>query len=201
MTLLTLLTKGGWTMIFIALCSIVGVWIYVERLMLYNRLKVDVSALMELVRGMIVAGNAGNAQERVGELDAPVAKVLSAGLTVRDKGTASVKDALEAEGNRQVYTLEERTNILATVAGVAPLLGFLGTVTGMIKAFQQIEGLGGNVNATVLAGGIWEAMITTAAGLTVGIPAMVAYNHLSTRIKAMSADMENAGSELVSLLS
>jgi biopolymer transport protein ExbB len=96
--------------------------------------------------------------------------------------------------------LERHLSILATVAGVAPMLGFLGTVTGMIAAFQQIENLGGNVNATVLAGGIWQAMITTAFGLIVGIPALVGYNHLMSIVQSLSADMERAGAEFLTMV-
>ena len=201
MTLLSLAIKGGWVMIFIAICSIIGLWVYIERLLAYRRLAVDTPRMLEQLRSFIGSGSEDEAERRLNESVAPVARVLTAGLRVRTKGREAVKDALEDAGNEQVYLLEERLNILATVAGVAPLLGFLGTVTGMIKAFQQIENLGGNVNATVLAGGIWEAMITTAAGLMVGIPAIVAYNHLTSRIRAMSADMEKAGGELVSLIS
>ena len=201
MTLLSLAIKGGWVMIFIAICSIVGLWVYIERLLAYRRLAVDTPRLFEQLRSFVGSGSEDEAERRLNESEAPVARVLAAGLRVRTKGREAVKDALEDAGNEQVYLLEERLNILATVAGVAPLLGFLGTVTGMIKAFQQIENLGGNVNATVLAGGIWEAMITTAAGLMVGIPAIVGYNHLTSRIRAMAADMEKAGGELVTLIS
>jgi len=200
MTLLSLAVKGGWVMIFIALCSVIGLWVYIERLLAYRRLAIDTPLLLEQLRTYVGSGKEDEAEERLNQSGAPVATVLAAGLRARKKGREAVKDALEDAGNQQVYLLEERTNILATVAGVAPLLGFLGTVTGMIRAFQQIENLGGNVNATVLAGGIWEAMITTAAGLIVGIPALVAYNHLAARIRALVADMEKAGAELLSLL-
>jgi len=200
MTLLSLVIKGGWIMIPIALCSIIGVWVYIERLLAYRRLKVDVPPLMEQIHPLVAAGQVEEAERQLAQSGAPVAQVLSAGLRAREKGREGIKEALESAGNRQVHLLEERTGILATVAGVAPLQGFLGTVTGMIKAFQQIENLGGNVNATVLAGGIWEAMITTAAGLIVGIPAIVAYNHLISFIRGMVAEMEQAGGELIAML-
>lgn len=200
MTLLSLVIKGGWVMIPIALCSIIGLWVYVERLLTYRRLAFDNSRLLEQLRAFVGSGDDREAERRLTESNTPVAQVLAAGLRAKGKGHEAVKAALESTGNEQVYRLEERTAILATVAGIAPLLGFLGTVTGMIKAFQQIESLGGNVNATVLAGGIWEAMITTAAGLIVGIPALVAYNHLISRIRTFTTDMERAGNELVSVI-
>ena len=93
-----------------------------------------------------------------------------------------------------------RSDTLATVAAIAPLLGFLGTVTGMIQAFMEIQALGGQVNANVLAGGIWEALMTTAAGLTVGIPAMIFYNWLVGRVQHFVFEMENSSMELLDLL-
>lgn len=201
MTVLSLMTKGGWIMMLIAICSIVGAWVYIERIMTYRRLEMKAERLLELIKSLIASDRVSEAEERLAKVDASVAKVVRAGLAQRGKGRDVVREALEAEANHQTHMLEERTSILATVSGVAPLLGFLGTVLGMIKAFQQIESLGGNVNATVLAGGIWEAMVTTAAGLAVGIPAIIAYNHLSTRLGSMIAEMEKAGDDLLALLS
>jgi len=200
MTVLSLVVKGGWVMIFIGLCSIIGAWVYIERLLMYRRVDVDAGRLMGAIRPLIEAGRLEEAERQLARIDAGPASVLRAGLGAWSRGREAVRDALEAAGNQEVFRLEERTSMLATVAGIAPLLGFLGTVTGMIKAFQQIENLGGNVNATVLAGGIWEAMITTAAGLMVGIPALAAYNHLNNRIHRMSAQMEQSGGELMSMM-
>ena len=159
------MVKGGWIMVLIALCSIIGSWVYIERLMAIKRLDAGATRVMDLIRSLVSAGRVPEAMERLANVEASVATVLRAGLDTYGKGRDAVREALEAAANRETFELERHTNTLATVAGIAPLLGFLGTVLGMIKAFQQIENLGGNVNATVLAGGIWEAMVTTAAGL------------------------------------
>jgi biopolymer transport protein ExbB len=200
MTVFELVGKGGWIMVSIALCSIVGAWIYIERVLAYRLLKSDAGRLVDLIKPMIMADNADQAREKLASLDDAASRVLRTGLSVYDKGRQATREAIEGEANYLVYQIEERTSVLATVAGVAPLLGFLGTVLGMIKAFQQIEGLGGNVNATVLAGGIWEAMVTTAAGLAVGIPAIIAYNHLQSMMRSIIASMEKAGDELLNLM-
>jgi biopolymer transport protein ExbB len=200
MTLLSLAIQGGWLMIPIALCSVVGVWIYVERYLTYRGLRVDTMQLVEQLRPAVAARQANEAERRLVQSHAPVAQVLSAGLRVFGRNRETVRESLESAGNFQLHLLERHLSILATVAGVAPMLGFLGTVTGMIAAFQQIENLGGNVNATVLAGGIWQAMITTAFGLIVGIPALVGYNHLMSIVQSLSADMERAGAEFLTMV-
>ena len=197
MTVMSLMVKGGWIMVLIGLCSIIGSWVYIERLMAIKRLDAGATRVMDLIRSLVSAGRVPEAMERLANVEASVATVLRAGLDTYGKGRDAVREALEAAANRETFELERHTNTLATVAGIAPLLGFLGTVLGMIKAFQQIENLGGNVNATVLAGGIWEAMVTTAAGLIVGIPAIVAYNHLTNRIGSLVAEMDQAGNELL----
>ena len=108
-----------------------------------------------------------------------------------------IESYMEVIGTEQVHLMEKNMNLLATIAGVAPLTGFLGTVTGMISAFMEIERLGGNVNATVLAGGIWEALMTTASGLAVGIVAYIYYNFFTAKIYHMAFEIESNSKELV----
>jgi len=108
---------------------------------------------------------------------------------------------VESSGKMEVHQLERYLGVLATIAAVAPLLGFLGTVTGMIKAFMRIEALGGNVNASVLAGGIWEALVTTASGLTVGIPVLIFYNYFQGKVDRFVYEMEESSSKLLETLS
>ncbi|HPU84597.1 MAG TPA: MotA/TolQ/ExbB proton channel family protein [Candidatus Latescibacteria bacterium] len=200
MTLLSLAVQGGWLMIPIALCSIIGVWVYVERYLTYRRVRLDGISLLEQIRPAVTARQTAEVERRLAMNPAPVSQVIAAGLRSLAGGRDAVREAMENTGNRQIHLLEKRLSILATVAGVAPMLGFLGTVTGMIVAFQQIENLGGNVNATVLAGGIWQAMITTAFGLIVGIPALIGYNHLSGIVQEFAADIEHAGAEFLTLV-
>ncbi|HQK22201.1 MAG TPA: MotA/TolQ/ExbB proton channel family protein [Candidatus Latescibacteria bacterium] len=200
MTLLSLAIQGGWLMIPIALCSIIGVWVYVERYLTYRRVRLDGISLLEQIRPAVTSRQTAEAERRLAMNPAPVGQVIAAGLRSLAGGRDAVREAMENAGNRQIHLLEKRLSILATVAGVAPMLGFLGTVTGMIIAFQQIENLGGNVNATVLAGGIWQAMITTAFGLIVGIPALIGYNHLSGIVQEFAADIEHASAEFLTLV-
>lgn len=199
MTLLSLAIQGGLVMIPIALCSIIGVWVYVERYLTYRRLRGDGMLLLEQIKPAVASGQTAEAERRLSLSRTPVAEVLFAGLRALPGGRESLREAMENAGNRQVHLLEKRLSILGTVAGVAPMLGFLGTVTGMIAAFQQIENLGGNVNATVLAGGIWEALITTAFGLIVGIPALIGHNHLNSIVEEIAADIERAAAELITM--
>lgn len=200
MTLLSLAIQGGWLMIPIALCSIIGVWVYVERYLTYRRVRLDGISLLEQIRPAVTSRQTAEVERRLAMNPAPVGQVIAAGLRSLAGGRDAVREAMENAGNRQIHLLEKRLSILATVAGVAPMLGFLGTVTGMIIAFQQIENLGGNVNATVLAGGIWQAMITTAFGLIVGIPALIGYNHLSGIVQEFAADIEHASAEFLTLV-
>jgi biopolymer transport protein ExbB len=209
-TALELMLRGGWTMLMIAVCFVIALVVYIERLWAYHELRATSADPLGPIRDTVAGGDTAGAETTLrsgrkakggSEAALPsVVRVLLDGLRLADKGVGAVKDAVETSGNYEVHRHEERLVIIATVAALAPLLGFLGTVLGMIKAFRQIENLGGNVNATVLAGGIWEALVTTGAGLFVGILAVGAYNHLNTRIRAVSAEIERAAGELVGLL-
>jgi len=210
-TALDLLIAGGWTMFFIAVSFVLALLVYIERLMAYKNLHATADDTVAPIRETLAGGDAAAAKAQLlgahpstgggADVDVPsVVRVIVDGLNVFGKGREAVRDAMESTGNYEVHRHEDRTIVLATIAAVAPLLGFLGTVLGMIKAFRQIESLGGNVNATVLAGGIWEALITTGAGLVVGILALGAYNHLHARVRGVSAEIERAGGELVRLM-
>jgi biopolymer transport protein ExbB len=125
---------------------------------------------------------------------------METGIKRHDQSREEIKDSIESAGRAEIYQLEKGYGTLATIAGVAPLTGFLGTVTGMIRAFMRIQELGGNVNATVLAGGIWEALITTAAGLVVGILTLLAYNYLVSKVQRFVFQLEVSSSNLLELL-
>jgi biopolymer transport protein ExbB len=127
----------------------------------------------------------------------PIANMVRKGLKKFGMGHERVKEAIENAGRQEVSKLEKGLSILATVAGVAPLLGFLGTVTGMIQAFMRIEDLAGAANPSDLAGGIWEALLTTAFGLIVGIPAYAFYNYFISSIKRFVSDMETVANDVV----
>jgi biopolymer transport protein ExbB len=200
MSLFEMTVKGGWVMIPIALCSVIAVVIIIERFIVLSRSKTNTRHLMMKLKSLIIKGNKEEAVNLCDETPGPAARVLREGLLYSHREKEAIQDAIESAGSREVFRLERYLGVLATVAGVAPLLGFLGTVTGMIRAFMQIERLSGNVNASVLAGGIWEALITTAAGLIVGIPAFIFYNYLMTRVQRLVYEIESSSNELLGLL-
>lgn len=193
MTLFGIVMRGGILMIPIFICSIIVVAVALERYFTYHRVCANVPELMMKIRYPLSRGDIAAAANEAALVKGPVANVVRAGLEKAVFGREHAREAMEAAGSTETYHLEKNLNVLATLAGIAPLLGFLGTVTGMMKAFMKIQQLAGNVNADVLAGGIWEAMVTTAAGLSVGIPAMIVYNYYVHRVRSFTHDMEVAG--------
>jgi len=155
---------------------------------------------MNRIRGAITAGEVETAKSLCDQTKGPIAEVIKAVLDKWKLGRARMKEVAESVGNAQVYVLEKNLNLIATIAGVAPLLGFFGTVWGMIQAFKRIQALRGNVNADVLAGGIWQAMETTFAGLFVGILAIIFYNYFVNRVRRFVFEMESRSEELIDLL-
>lgn len=200
MNLLSILAKGGWLMIPIALFSVIAVGIFVERLVVLRKSRINLNAFLLKLRQQIVNKDIDGALKLCAHSESPVARVLEIGIKKHTQSRTEIKDAIESAGRAEIYQLEKGFGALATLAGVAPLTGFLGTVTGMIRAFMRIQELGGNVNATVLAGGIWEALITTAAGLVVGILTLLAYNYLVGRVERFVFELEVSSSNLLELL-
>jgi len=199
-TVWAMLTKGGWLMIPIAVCLATAIWVTIDRAWAYTRLRASGDSTVGQAIEALKSGRPEDAQHILEVEDDPVAGVILAAVSVRDRDRDTIKEAVENEGNRAAYTLEAKLGVLATISGVAPLIGFLGTVTGMIRAFQDIEYVIGNVTAKILAGGIWEAMVTTAFGLSVGILATVAYNYLVSRVQRFSNDLETAVGAVIPIL-
>lgn len=199
-SLLELILAGGWIMIPIFLLSLAGVYIFVERLITLQRAKSNPEAIMDRVRAYVHSGDIRGAIAYCEAQDKPITHILRTGLERLGRPISEIQDAVQAAGRYEAYELEKRTDILASVAGIAPMLGFLGTVTGMIEAFQDIQELQGNVNPSVLAGGIWEALLTTAAGLVVGIMALFFYNLLIGRISRAVNGMERSATDFIDLL-
>jgi len=172
----------------------------VERLMTIRKSATDKQEIMGRIREYVAAGNINGAQAFCEVQDKPLTRILKHGLERLGRPIAEIQDAVNAAGKHEAFELEKRMDVLASIAGIAPMLGFLGTVTGMIDAFQEIQNLQGNVNPSVLAGGIWEALISTAAGLVVGILAYFFYNYLLGLIKRLVNDMEQSATEFIDLL-
>jgi len=149
------------------------------------------------LRALIASGKMDDAINLCKGSTGAIPLVLKEGLLHSHLDKDGMESYMEAVGTEQIYIMEKNMSTLATIAGVAPLTGFLGTVTGMISAFMEIERLGGNVNANVLAGGIWEALMTTASGLAVGIVAYLFYNYFTAKIHHMAFEIESNSKELV----
>lgn len=194
------LVLGGWIMFPLGILSMIAIYLFVERLITIRRAKTDPEAITKRVREYIQSGDVRGAMGFCESQDKPITRILRHGLERLGRPIAEIQDSVQAQGKHEAFLLEKRTEYLASIAGIAPMLGFLGTVTGMIRAFQEIQSLQGNVNPSVLAGGIWEALITTAAGLVVGILAFSFYNFLLTRIKRLINDMERSATDFIDLL-
>lgn len=199
-SLLQMLIDGGIIMIPIAILSIIAVYVIAERWRFLNNSQMDSDHFMHTIEGMLKDGSVKEAVRYCEQMDKPLARILKSGIKRLGRPILDIEDAIKNAGKKEIYHLENRMDWLATIAGVAPLLGFLGTVTGMIEAFQQIQSLQGNVNPSVLAGGIWQALLTTAFGLGVGIMAIGFYNYLLAKINRMMFELENSSTEFIELL-
>ena len=198
--MLELFLQGGLVMWPILLSSLITIAIIVEKYIVLSRSNVDPKQLMVKIRSALSRNDVASAVDACSKVKAPVANILKSGIINYKYGQQAVKEAIELSGKEEIFHLEKRLSVLANMAGVAPMLGFLGTVTGMILVFHTIEQLGGNVNPSVLAGGIWEAMLTTAFGLVVGIPALYFYNYFVSRVNRFIFEIENSAEEFLGLM-
>lgn len=195
--------KGGPVMYPIILCSILAFTIVIERLYHLRRAKIDTRKFMYEIANILRRNKIMDAVELCDKTPGPIPYILKAGIMKHDRPRAEIKEAIEDAGLYEVPRLEKNVTVLATIAHIAPLLGLLGTVTGMVRCFQTIQQKSTAfhpVSPGDLAGGIWEALITTVAGLSVGIPTLVAYNYFVNRISNFVLDMEKAAIDLVNML-
>lgn len=197
MELFSIFLKGGIIMWFILACSIIGLTVIIDRYIVIRKAKINVPAFMVRIRGMLKKKDISGAISYCMEEKSPVANIIRKGLTKYKLGHERVKEAIENAGRQEISKLEKGLAVLASISGIAPLLGFLGTVTGMITAFMTIEDLAGSANPSDLAGGIWEALLTTAFGLIVGIPALAFYNYFVGAVKKLVGDMETVANDVV----
>jgi len=196
---LELVTAGGWLMILILLSSIVAVAICIERLYTLNPKKIAPPHLLATVWKQLKAGELDANKLKTLKQSSPLGRILAAGLANAYHGRDVMKESIEEAAGHVVHELERYLNTLGTIAAVAPLLGLLGTVMGMIKVFAEIMAQGTG-NASVLAGGISEALITTAAGLSVAIPALVMHRYFVGRIDGIVVELEQETIKLVDAL-
>jgi len=200
MSLLEVVLKGGWVMLFIFISSIIALTIIVDRFWAVKKSRSNVPAFLVKIRGLLKKNDINNAINFCLEDRTPTANIVKKGLKKIQFGHERVKEAIESAGRQEINKLEKGLSILATISGVAPLLGFLGTVTGMISAFMRIEDLQGAANPSDLAGGIWEALLTTAFGLAVGIIAYSFYNYLVNSINKFVLDIEIVSNDVVDII-
>ncbi len=200
MELFSIFLKGGIIMWFILACSIIGLTVIIDRYIVIRRAKINVPAFMVRIRGMLKKKDISGAISYCMEEKSPVANIIRKGLSKYKLGHERVKESIENAGRQEISKLEKGLAVLASISGIAPLLGFLGTVTGMISAFMTIEDLAGSANPSDLAGGIWEALLTTAFGLMVGIPALAFYNYFIGAVKKLVGDMETVANDVVDII-
>ncbi len=193
------LAKGGIVMIPIILCSLLSLAVFIERVWFMRRSNIIPQDFFEKVRKLILDGKIDDALKLCRESDSALGRIVETGIRNHGKPREAIKEVIEEAGRREVALLDKYTEILGTMAGVAPLLGLLGTVSGMIKAFDVISTAGVG-DPGVLAGGISEALVTTAAGLTVAIPAFVSYKYLLGRADSYVMEMEELSVDIVELL-
>ena len=200
MDLFSIFLKGGFIMWLILACSIIGLMVIIDRFIVLRKAKINIPAFMVRIRGFIKKRDISGAISHCMQENSPESNIIRKGLKKYKLGHERVEEAIENAGRQEVSKLEKGLSILATVAGIAPLLGFLGTVTGMITAFMTIQDLQGSANPSDLAGGIWEALITTAFGLIVGIPALAFYNYFLNAVKKLVGDMETVANDVVDII-
>lgn len=195
-----LVLKGGIVMIPIAIMLVIALYITIERWLTISKSgKLD-SNFMSSIKDMVLNDNIIGAQTLCGRTDTPIARMLEKGISRIGNPLKNIEVAVENVGKLEVYKLEKGMPWLATIAGAAPMLGFLGTVTGMISTFGSIARAGDQLNASALSGGIYEAMVTTVAGLVVGIFAFLAYNLLTAAIEKVVYKMEATSVEFLDIL-
>jgi biopolymer transport protein ExbB len=201
LNVLDLTMKGGWIMLPILALSIVAVYIFVERWMAILKAKQEDKMFMQNIKTAIHKGDIEKALELCRQQDTPVARMIEKGVLRIGRPLNDVNAAIENVGKLEVFQLEKGLPTLATVAGAAPMIGFLGTVMGMIRAFYDMATVeGGNLNVSLLSNGIYTAMVTTVAGLTVGIIGYLGYNILVAKVDKVVNLLELRTTEFMDLL-
>jgi biopolymer transport protein ExbB len=194
-----LLAAGGWVMPVIVLCSVIALGIFIERSVALNPDRIAPPHLLANVWKQLKAGELDAQRLKALRHGSPLGAILAAGLANRSQGRDVMKESIQEAAGHVVHDLERYLNTLGTVAAVAPLLGLLGTVVGMIRVFTEIT-VQGTGNANALAGGISEALITTAAGLVVAIPALVMHRYFTGKIDTIVVGLEQVSIKLVDAL-
>jgi biopolymer transport protein ExbB len=195
-----LLAHGGpmfWVILF---TGTVGIVVFIERFLHCHRSQINSTEFLNGVRTVLKRDNVVEALSICDATPGPVARLVRTAILNRDFGRERIRESLEEAGLTEVARLEERLNLLATIAQLAPLLGLLGTVLGFIEVFMKMEGAGLYAHVGLLSGGVWQALVCAAMGLAVAIPTHAGYNYLVSRVNSIVLDMERAATEIVNIV-
>ena len=190
LSILELASKGGWIMIVLAVMSVIAVYIFVERFIAIRSAGKHDKLFMDRIRDYIKNNDISSAINFCRVTNTAAARIIERGISRMGKPAAEIQTAIENTGNLEIAIMEKRLPVLATIAGGAPMIGFLGTVIGMVEAFWQMSNAGGNIDISLLSSGIYQAMITTVGGLVVGIIALFAYNYLVSKVDSVVNEIE-----------
>jgi biopolymer transport protein ExbB len=199
MSLLDLIMKGGWVMVPIVIMSVLAVYLMIERFITISRAsKVD-NGFMANVKTMLLEGKSDAALSMCRSNNSPIARLLEKGIKRLGKPIKEIESAVENTGKLEIYKLEKNLAYLGIIAGIAPMFGFIGTISGVIRIFYNIS-LADNVSISLIAGGLYEKMITSAAGLLVGIIAHIGFHYLNAMIDRVSFQLESTTVEFIDLI-
>ncbi len=200
LSLIDMAVKGGWLMIVLLILSIMAIYIFGNKWWMIRKAGNIDKNFMKDIRDLIHEGKIKSAIALCQKYDSPIARLVEKGIGRIGRPLPDIQAAVENTGNVEVGRLEKGLPMLATIAGGAPMIGFLGTVTGMINAFFKMSTAGNNIDITLLSGGIYEAMVTTVGGLFVGIIAYFGYNYLTSQISNLVFKMERTTIEFIDML-
>jgi len=202
LSILELIAGGGWYIMGpLGILSVVAIYIFIERFLAIQKASKLDPAFMNKMKDFIFEGKMESAKDMCQKTQTPFARMLMKGVTRIGKPLGDISAAIENRGKLEVYTLEQGLSTLATIAGAAPMIGFLGTVIGMISTFHEMYAAGNSVEISNLSGGIMQAMVTTAAGLVIGIIAYISYNLLVSKVDKVVHKMEATSIDFMDLLS
>lgn len=200
LSVIDLAVEGGFMMIPIILSSFVAVYVFVERILTINKANQSPEAFIGKIKELVLKGDISGARLLCAQFDSPIARMIEKGGSRIGSPLKNIEASIENVAKIELFKLEKNLSLLATVSGAAPMMGFLGTVIGMVQAFIAIAQEEGSVSPKLLSSGIYTAMITTVAGLVVGIIAYLAYNYLVTRVSKVVHRMEYSSIEFIDLL-
>jgi biopolymer transport protein ExbB len=200
MNILDLAIKGGWVMIPIVLLFFIAAGICIERLLVIGKALKESDSFMDRIKDYILSGRVDSAKALCQKTNTPYARMIDKGINRLGRPMNDIQVAIENVGTIEVAKLEKGFPWVATTAAIAPMLGFFGTVTGMVRAFFDMANAGSNVDVTLLSSGIYEALVTTVAGLSVGIPALFAYNYLVSKVDGVITKMEARTMDFMDIL-